>query len=64
MIIFGFVVLFGSAFGTVSILRPLLTREILGQRNFGAKSGVLAMFSNRLSPSTVPWFSPVEYWWL
>ena len=44
VIIFGFVVLFGSAFGTVSILRPLLTREILGQRNFGAKSGVLAMF--------------------
>jgi predicted MFS family arabinose efflux permease len=43
-IISGFVILFGGAFGTVSILRPLLAREILGQGNFGAKSGALAMF--------------------
>lgn len=39
----GFVILFGSAYGTVSILRPLLAREILGERNFGAKSGALAL---------------------
>ena len=43
-IISGFVILFGGAFGTVSILRPLIAREILGQGNFGAKSGALAMF--------------------
>ncbi|MDE2792593.1 MAG: MFS transporter [Paracoccaceae bacterium] len=38
-----FVILFGSAHGTVSIVRPLLAREILGDSNFGAKSGALAM---------------------
>ncbi|MEM8777136.1 MAG: MFS transporter [Pseudomonadota bacterium] len=38
-----FVVLFGSAWGTVNILRPLLAREILGEQNFGAKSGALAV---------------------
>lgn len=39
----GFVILFGSAYGTVSILRPLITREILGEADFGAKSGALAL---------------------
>jgi len=39
----GFVILFGSAYGTVSILRPLVARELLGERNFGAKSGALAL---------------------
>lgn len=38
-----FVVLFGGAYGTVSILRPLLARDILGEANFGAKSGALAV---------------------
>ena len=42
-IILGFIILFGSAHGTVNILRPLLVREILGETNFGAKSGALAM---------------------
>lgn len=39
----GFVILFGGTYGTVSILRPLLTRDILGEANFGAKSGALAL---------------------
>ena len=39
----GFAVLFGSAYGTVSILRPLLVREILGEADFGVKSGALAL---------------------
>lgn len=39
----GFVILFGSAYGTVSILRPLLARDILGEEDFGAKSGALAL---------------------
>lgn len=39
----GFVILFGGAYGTVSILRPLLTRDILGERDFGAKSGAVAL---------------------
>lgn len=38
-----FVVLFGGAVGMVSILRPLLARELLGERNYGAKSGALAV---------------------
>lgn len=37
------IILFGGAYGTVSILRPLIAREILGSRNFGAKSGALAL---------------------
>lgn len=39
----GFVVLFGGAYGTVSIVRPLIARDVLGEENFGAKSGLLAM---------------------
>lgn len=39
----GFVIFFGSAYGTVSILRPLLARDILGEEDFGAKSGALAL---------------------
>jgi predicted MFS family arabinose efflux permease len=38
-----FVLLFGGAVGVVSILRPVLARELLGERNFGAKSGALAV---------------------
>ncbi len=39
----GFVILFGSSYGIVSILRPVLARDILGESDFGAKSGALAM---------------------
>lgn len=39
-----FVILFGSSYGLVSIVRPLIAREALGQQNFGAKSGALALF--------------------
>lgn len=39
----GFVMLFGGAYGVVSIVRPLIAREVLGEANFGAKSGLLAM---------------------
>ena len=38
-----FVVMFGCAYGTVSIIRPLSARDVLGEENFGAKSGALAM---------------------
>ena len=38
-----FVLIFGSAYGTVSILRPVLAREILDGTSFGAKSGALAL---------------------
>lgn len=41
-LILGFVLMFGSAYGTVSILRPVLARDLLGEAQFGAKSGGLA----------------------
>ena len=40
----GFVILFGGSYGIVSIIRPLIARQILGGRSFGAKSGALALF--------------------
>jgi len=39
-----FVVVFGSGYGTLSIIRPLIARDLLGEENFGAKSGLLAFF--------------------
>ncbi|MDH3220294.1 MAG: MFS transporter [Gammaproteobacteria bacterium] len=39
----GFVILFGGAYGMVSIIRPVIARELLGERQFGAKSGALAL---------------------
>ena len=38
-----FVLLFASAYGTISILRPVIARETLGGQNFGAISGALAL---------------------
>ncbi|NNE63564.1 MAG: MFS transporter, partial [Gammaproteobacteria bacterium] len=40
----GFIVLFGSAHGVVSIIRPVVARNILGGKNFGAKFGAMALF--------------------
>jgi MFS family permease len=39
----GFVILFGAAHGVVSIIRPLIARDILGGNNFGAKFGAMAL---------------------
>jgi predicted MFS family arabinose efflux permease len=39
----GFVILFGGAYGMVSIIRPVIARELLGESQFGAKSGALAL---------------------
>lgn len=39
-----FVILFGGAYGMVSIVRPVIARELLGEHQFGAKSGGLAVF--------------------
>ncbi|GAB1622663.1 MFS transporter [Agarivorans albus] len=38
-----FVVLQGSAYGVTSILRPVLTKQLLGEQGFGAISGMLAV---------------------
>jgi len=42
-LLIGFVILFGSAHGVVSIVRPVAAREILGGNNFGAKFGAMAL---------------------
>ncbi len=39
-----FVILFGGSYGVVSIIRPVIARDILGDAGFGAKSGLLAFF--------------------
>ncbi len=38
-----FVALFGGSYGIVSIIRPVIARDLLGQAGFGAKSGGLAL---------------------
>jgi len=43
MLLVGFVILFGAAHGVVSIVRPVIAREILGGNDFGAKFGALAL---------------------
>ncbi len=43
VLLVGFVILFGGAYGMVSIVRPVIARELLGERRFGAKSGALAL---------------------
>ncbi len=43
VLLVGFVILFGGAYGMVSIIRPVIARELLGERQFGAKSGALAL---------------------
>ena len=38
-----FVILFGGSYGIVSIIRPVIARDLLGQAGFGTKSGALAL---------------------
>lgn len=39
-----FAVMFGGSYGVVSIIRPVIARDFLGDTDFGAKSGFLAFF--------------------
>ena len=39
-----FALVFGSGYGVVSIIRPVIARDLLGDQHFGAKSGFLAFF--------------------
>lgn len=41
-LVFGFVALHGASWGTLSILRPVLTRELMGGKGFGLISGRLS----------------------
>ncbi len=42
-LLIAFVILFGGSYGMVSIVRPVIARDLLGEAQFGAKSGALAM---------------------
>ncbi|MFT5221681.1 MAG: MFS family permease [Planctomycetota bacterium] len=42
-LLFLFVLLFGGSYGIVSIIRPVIARDLLGQHQFGAKSGAMAL---------------------
>lgn len=55
-----FVLLFGSAYGTVSILRPVLARDLLGEADFGAKSGGLAALY-MLAAASAAWFGALVW---
>jgi predicted MFS family arabinose efflux permease len=53
-LIFIFVILYGSAYGVTSIVRPVITAEVFGRENFGTISGMLAlpfMFGVAISPT-------------
>ncbi|ANK80735.1 MAG: hypothetical protein TEF_07935 [Rhizobiales bacterium NRL2] len=43
LLIFAFVVLQGSGIGIFSIMKPVMTRDLLGEKNFGAIYGSLAL---------------------
>lgn len=55
-----FVMLFAGAYGTVSILRPLIARDILGGRDFGAKSGALAL-PYLIGSASAPWLGAMVW---
>jgi len=42
-LVVAFVILQGSGYGVTSIMRPVITKEILGTQNFGAISGAVAV---------------------
>ena len=47
-----FVALFGASYGMISILRPVVTHDVLGGEAFGAKSGELALMYLTASASS------------
>ncbi len=51
--LFLFVMMFGGGYGLVSIIRPVIARDILGEMNFGVNYGVIAliyMMGSAVSP--------------
>jgi len=53
--LFLFIILFGSTYGMISILRPTITKELLGYKNFGLKSGYLGG-AYLIGTATAPYF--------
>jgi len=54
LLLFIFVPLFGGGYGILSIIRPVIARELLGGAAFGAKSGLLA-FIYLVGAGSAPW---------
>ncbi|WP_216712979.1 MFS transporter, partial [Photobacterium sanctipauli] len=42
-LLIGFVLFQGGSYGVISIMKPMVTREVMGQNNFGVISGTLAL---------------------
>ena len=57
-----FVILFGGAYGMVSIVRPVIARELLGEHQFGAKSGGLAVFY-LIGSASAPFLGALVWSW-
>jgi len=54
LLLFVFVLIQGASFGVTSIARPVITAHLLGEKNFGTVSGMIAMpfiFGAAISPS-------------
>jgi len=53
-----FIPLFGGGYGIMSIIRPVIAREVLGGNDFGSKSGVLALVY-LLGAGSAPWLGSI-----
>ena len=62
VLLVGFVILFGGAYGMVSIIRPVIARELLGESQFGAKSGALALIY-LIGSASAPFLGAVFWSW-
>ncbi len=60
VLIFSFVLLFGAGYGMVSIVRPVITRDILGEQGFGEKSGGMALFY-LTGAALAPWIGSIVW---
>ena len=49
-----FILCFGAGYGMLSIIRPVIARDMLGEQNFGSKSGMLALVY-LLGAGSAPW---------
>ena len=58
----GFVILFGGAYGMVSIIRPVIARELLGEAHFGAKSGALSLIY-LVGSASAPFLGSLGWGW-
>jgi len=58
--VFLFVLLFGGGYGIVSIIRPVIARDVLGGEQFGSKTGLLALFY-LVGSASAPYFGSLAW---